>query len=121
MVPQAGGAGGDVHPEQRRIYVAAPVDGDSDRPFTHLTGSLKYVMCLHNVDTMIAKVRRWGNGLALRVRKRDLQRAGVSEGDVVQVDVKPAPTGGAIALDRLPTFEDEDPRASVRHDRYLYG
>ncbi len=70
---------------------------------------------------MIAKVRRWGNGLALRVRKRDLERAGVSEGDVVHVDVKRVPTGDTIDLARLPTFKDEDPRASVRHDRYLYG
>src|SRR2546426_150098 len=36
---------------------------------------------------MLAKVRRWGNGLALRVHKRDLESAGVAEGDVVQVEL----------------------------------
>ncbi len=70
---------------------------------------------------MIAKVRRWGNGLALRVHKKDLEFAGVAEGDVVQVEVIRTPKRGLLDLKDLPTFEDEDPRASVRHDRYLYG
>jgi antitoxin component of MazEF toxin-antitoxin module len=70
---------------------------------------------------MIAKVRRWGNGLALRVHKKDLEFAGVAEGDVVQVEVIRMPKRGLLDLKDLPTFEDEDPRASVRHDRYLYG
>ncbi len=69
---------------------------------------------------MLAKVRRWGNGLALRVHKDDLEAAGVAEGDVVQIELTRRPDGG-LDLEGLPTFEDEDPRASLRHDRYLYG
>ncbi len=70
---------------------------------------------------MLAKVRRWGNGLALRVHKRDLESAGVAEGDVVQVELIRSPERGPLDLKSLPTFEDEDKRASQRHDRYLYG
>ena len=69
---------------------------------------------------MLAKVRRWGNGLALRVHKRDLESAGVAEGDVVQVELIRSPEGGQLDLKSLPTFEDGDKRASERHDRYLY-
>ncbi|TLZ84448.1 MAG: hypothetical protein E6K03_02095 [Methanobacteriota archaeon] len=70
---------------------------------------------------MFAKVRRWGNGLALRVHKKDLESAGIGEGDVVQVELVRPRESGRLDLNSLPTFEDEDPRASVRHDRYLYG
>jgi antitoxin component of MazEF toxin-antitoxin module len=70
---------------------------------------------------MLAKVRRWGNGLALRVHKRDLVAAGVAEGDVVQVELIRSPERSRLDLKSLPTFEDEDQRASERHDRYLYG
>jgi len=70
---------------------------------------------------MFAKVRRWGNGLALRVHKKDLESAGIGEGDVVQVELIRPRESGRLDLNSLPTFEDEDPRASVRHDRYLYG
>lgn len=70
---------------------------------------------------MIAKVRRWGNGLALRVHKKDLESAGLSEGDVVQVELIRAPGRVTLGLGELPTFIDDDPKASLRHDRYLYG
>lgn len=68
---------------------------------------------------MLAKVRRWGNGLALRVHKDDLESAGVAEGDVVQIELTRRPDPG-LDLKNLPSFEDDDPRASQRHDRYLY-
>jgi len=70
---------------------------------------------------MRATVRRWGNGLALRVRKRDLDTAGVSEGDVVEVRVRRRSERVVVDLDALPTFEDPDRRTSIHHDRYLYG
>lgn len=76
-----------------------------------------YTLCVH----MFAKVRRWGNGLALRVHKKDLESAGIREGDVVQVELVRPRESGRLDLKSLPTFEDEDPRASVRHDSYLYG
>src|SRR2546426_8488511 len=61
---------------------------------------------------MLAKVRRWGNGLALRVHKRDLESAGVAEGDVVQVELIRSPERGRLDLASLPTFEDDDKRAN---------
>ena len=69
---------------------------------------------------MLAKVRRWGNGLALRVLKEDLETTGIAEGDTVQIEIIGRP-GRGLDLGSLPTFEDDDPRASQRHDRYLYG
>jgi hypothetical protein len=69
---------------------------------------------------MLAKVRRWGNGLALRVHKDDLAAAGVAVGDVVQIEMTRRPNRG-LDLGSLPTFEDDDRKASQRHDRYLYG
>ncbi|HEY7588795.1 MAG TPA: hypothetical protein VIB49_08665 [Thermoplasmata archaeon] len=70
---------------------------------------------------MIARARRWGNGVALRVRKRDLEAAGVSEGDLVRVEIRRVAKKGSLKLEDLPTFRDADPRASVHHDKYLYG
>ena len=69
---------------------------------------------------MIARVRRWGNSLAVRLRKEELDRAGVSEGDLITVEVAKV-RKGKLDLDTLPTFSDLDPRASVRQDEYLYG
>ena len=52
--------------------------------------------------------------------RADLETAGIAEGDVVQIELTRRPDRG-LDLEGLPTFEDEDPRASLRHDRYLYG
>ena len=70
---------------------------------------------------MIARVRRWGNSLAIRLRKDDLGEVGVSEGDLVKVEIVKVAASDESDLSDLPTFKDEDPRASVNHDRYLYG
>jgi antitoxin component of MazEF toxin-antitoxin module len=70
---------------------------------------------------MLAKVRRWGNSLAVRLRRTELDRAGVAEGDVVRVEIVKVVKRGKVDLTDLPTFEDPDPQASVRHDTYLYG
>ncbi len=69
---------------------------------------------------MIARVRRWGNSLAVRLRKDELERSGVNEGDLIRVEIVKV-SGQGMDLDSLPTFKDPDPRASVRHDEYLYG
>ena len=69
---------------------------------------------------MIARVRRWGNSLAVRLRKDELDRSGVSEGDLVRLEVVKV-AKRKLDLGSLPTFRDPDPRASVRHDEYLYG
>ena len=68
---------------------------------------------------MRAKVRRWGNGWALRIRKSDLEAAGVSEGDIVEVRISRRSTSGTLDLEAMPTFHDPDRFASVHHDPYL--
>ena len=70
---------------------------------------------------MLTRVRRWGNGLAVRLRKGDVEAAGIAEGDVVKVELAKVTKKGKVRLRDLPTFDDPDPRASVRHDEYLYG
>jgi hypothetical protein len=70
---------------------------------------------------MNARVRRWGNSLAIRLNKKQLDSAGISEGDLVNVDVVKLKKGGNLDLESLPTFKDSDPKASARHDDYLYG
>ena len=70
---------------------------------------------------MIARVRRWGNSLAVRLRRQDIDRVGISDGDLVRVEIAKVTRPRSLGLDDLPTFEDTDPKASVRHDRYLYG
>jgi len=70
---------------------------------------------------MIARVRRWGNSLAVRLRKEDVEEAGVSDGDLVTVEIVRVAKTDSVDLDGLPTFADDNPRASVEHDRYLYG
>ena len=68
---------------------------------------------------MIAQVARWGKGSALRLRRKDLERAGVSDGDFVEVEIVRVAKKRWSLVD-LPIFEDADPKASVRHDEYLY-
>ena len=68
---------------------------------------------------MIARVRRWGNSLALRLRKIDVERIGVADGDLVKVEIVRVAKVEPLGFD-LPTFDDSDPKASVRHDQYLY-
>lgn len=50
-----------------------------------------------------------------------METAGISDGDLVKVDLVRVTKKGAVVLRNLPTFEDDDPEASVKHDRYLYG
>ena len=59
--------------------------------------------------------------MAIRLRKLDAETAGVTEGDLVQVTIVKVGEAGELNLSTLPTVEDPDPKASVNHDRYLYG
>jgi hypothetical protein len=70
---------------------------------------------------MLARVRRWGNSLAIRIRKSDADMAGISEGDVVRVTILRVAKGRGLDLSTLPLIADPDPTTSVNHDRYLYG
>ncbi len=70
---------------------------------------------------MLAKVRRWGNSLAVRIPGETARRLRISEGDVVALELTGgAGDGGGVDLGTLPTFRDEDPEASIHHDQYLY-
>jgi antitoxin component of MazEF toxin-antitoxin module len=71
---------------------------------------------------MLVKIRRWGNSLAIRIPKRVAEKLGITEGDIVRVDVlEKVEDQGGVDLASLPTFRDEDRRASLHHDEYLYG
>jgi len=59
--------------------------------------------------------------LALRIRREDLEAAGVSEGDIVEVWVSRRSASGTIDLEAMPMFQDADRLVSLHHDRYLYG
>lgn len=59
--------------------------------------------------------------MAVRLSKKDVDAVGVSDGDLVKVEIQKVRKGGALDLGSLPTFKDKDSRASVRHDEYLYG
>jgi len=69
---------------------------------------------------MLARVRRWGNSLAVRLQKSATSASGISEGDLVKVTLVKVATGAGIDLSTLPVIRDPDPKASVNHDRYLY-
>lgn len=40
---------------------------------------------LHIVYIMIAKIKKWGNSLAVRLTKKDLKVYGLKEGDEVKI------------------------------------
>lgn len=70
---------------------------------------------------MFAEVKRWGNSLAVRLSRSELERLGIAEGERVRIRVEKLPAEGLVDLAGLPTFRDPDPRASERHDALLYG
>lgn len=68
---------------------------------------------------MIGKILRWGNSYGIRLSKRDVEEAGLHEGEEVVVDVK-AREGEKVPLDWLRTFSlGED--LSIRHDEYEWA
>lgn len=66
---------------------------------------------------MHVTVKRWGNSYAVRLTKADLQRLGVHEGSVVEVNVQPVRV--PVDLADLPTFRDDLPLGDARAQ--LYG
>jgi len=59
--------------------------------------------------------------MAVRLRKSDVDMAGVVEGDLVRVTIVRVAKRRGLDLSTLPTIKDPDPKASLNHDRYLYG
>ncbi len=78
-------------------------------------------MYLHTVYTMIAKVKKWGNSLAIRLTRNELEEYGLKEGDEVKIMIKKMKPEGKVDLTDLPTFKDDDKSVSLEHDKYLYG
>jgi len=76
---------------------------------------------LHIVYMMIAKIKKWGNSLAVRLTKKDLKEYGLKEGDEVKIKIEKVMPENEVDLSDLPTFSDDDKKASEHHDKYLYG
>lgn len=78
-------------------------------------------MYKHFVYTMISKIKKWGNSLAIRLTKKELEEYGLKEGDEVKIKIEKVKPEGEVDLSSLPTFSEEDKKASEKHDKYLYG
>lgn len=65
---------------------------------------------------MQVTVKRWGNSYAVRLTKADLNRLGVHEGSLVEVDVQPV--SAPVDLATLPTFRDDLPVGDARAQLY---
>ncbi len=63
---------------------------------------------------MIAKILRWGNSYGIRLTKREVEEAGLHEGEEVVVDVKARPGQRVDVSDVQPLFEHGS--ISVDHD-----
>src|SRR5438874_559621 len=94
----------------KRSCKTEPLEGATS---TVPTATSKYGSLSTSSRHMRARVRRWGNGLALRIRKRDLEAAGVSEGNIVEVRISRLSASGTIDLEAMPMFQDADRLASV--------
>lgn len=69
---------------------------------------------------MLTEVKKWGNSLAVRLKKEETERLGIKEGDRVKIRIEKKIPEDKIDLSDIPTGFDPDPRASERHDKYLY-
>ncbi len=70
---------------------------------------------------MIVKLKKWGNSLAVRLTKDELEEYGLKEGDVVKIGIEKVIPEDEVDLSDIPTFSDTDRKASEHHDKYLYG
>ena len=69
---------------------------------------------------MIGRLQRWGNSLAVRIPKDEVERLGLGEGSTVDVNLRPVPEERNDLAGR-PTYRDPDPDISVKVDEILYG
>ena len=70
---------------------------------------------------MISEVRRWGNSLAVRLSKNELDEYCIQEGDKIKITIEKIVPEKDIDLSELPLFIDDDNKVSERHDIYLYA
>lgn len=70
---------------------------------------------------MIGRLQRWGNSLAVRIPKDEVDRLGLGEGSTVDVHLRPAVAEGRVDISDRPTYRDPDPNLSMKVDEILYG
>ena len=69
---------------------------------------------------MISEIKKWGNSLAVRLSKNELDEYCVQEGDKVKITIEKIVPEKDIDLTDLPLFIDDDKKVSEQHDFYLY-
>jgi len=69
---------------------------------------------------MIGEVKKWGNSLAVRLSKNELDEYCVQEGDRIKITIEKIVPEEEIELNDLPLFSDDDTKISEQHDVYLY-
>lgn len=68
---------------------------------------------------MIGRLQRWGNSLAVRIPKDEVDRLGLGEGSTVDVSLRPTVAEGRVDISDRPTYRDPD--LSMKVDEILYG
>lgn len=69
---------------------------------------------------MISEVKKWGNSLAVRLSKNELDEYCIQEGDKIKITIEKIVPEKDIDLSDLPLFIDDDKKVSEQHDIYLY-
>jgi hypothetical protein len=70
---------------------------------------------------MISEVKKWGNSLAIRLSKNELDEHCIKEGDKIKVTVEKIVPQDEVDLSDIPLFIDADTKVSEDHDVYLYS
>lgn len=70
---------------------------------------------------MIGRLQRWGNSLAVRIPKEEVERLGLGEGSTVDLTVRSTGTRARVDISDRPTYRDSDPDLSLKIDEILYG
>jgi antitoxin component of MazEF toxin-antitoxin module len=69
---------------------------------------------------MISEVKKWGNSLAVRLSKNELDEFSIKEGDRIKITVEKIVPQNEVDLSDLPLFIDKDKKVSEEHDVDLY-
>jgi antitoxin component of MazEF toxin-antitoxin module len=64
---------------------------------------------------VVGRVLRWGNSYGIRVRKSDMERAGLKEGTDVVAEME---VSDRVDLSHVRTFKGDRPDVSERHDEF---
>ncbi len=64
------------------------------------------------------RILRWGDSYGVRIRKQDLDRAGIQVGENVELRLG-TPEENRVDLSGFPLIEDPDPDVSKEHDKHL--